>query len=567
SSRYSNDFVEAGRLGRGGFGEVVRARNKIDSRIYAIKKITQTSPSALSGVLSEVILLSQLNHPNVVRYYTAWIEDEGRLVEDEKKHLDCEATGASECSSITPLNSSNLDFDHGAPGLDFISSSGYPKIEFGYESGEEEQESDAVDDEDGEDDEDNNGLDTRYPDGPSTPSRRRSSSHILSKTTLYIQMEYCERQTLRDLINGNLHANPEECWRLFRQILEGLSHVHSNGIIHRDLKPDNLFIDSSNNIKIGDFGLARPGDYQAATKARSINIANPALTRSIGTSLYVAPEVKSTGAGDYNEKADMFSLGIIFFEMSYPLKTAMERVQMLEQLRAEKHTLPSDFEKPEMATQGDIVDSLLRHKPSERPSSTELLRSGKVPFELEDETIRIALRGIADTTSPYYARLMSGLFLQTRPDGNVMDHTYDTLLAVNAENHDGLLRSLVRDKITAVFRRHGAVEQPRPLLQPSSAHYSSTAVRLLNSSGTLVQLPYDLTLPNARMLAKQPKCGRKTFAFADVYRENPTGGHPKRHGEVDFDIVSYDNLDLALREAEVLKVIDEILDITPSLAS
>ena len=263
----------------------------------------------------------------------------------------------------------------------------------------------------------------------------------------------------------------------------------------------------------------------------------------------------------------MFSLGIIFFEMNYPLKTAMERVQMLEQLRGEKHTLPSDFEKPELSTQGDIIDSLLRHKPSERPSSTELLRSGKVPFELEDETIRIALQGIADTTSPYYTKLVSGLFSQTRQDAHVKDHTYDTLLAANAENHDGLLRCLVRDKITAVFRRHGAVEQPRPLLLPSSAHYSSTAVRLLNSSGTLVQLPYDLTLPNARMLAKQLSCGRKTFAFADVYRENPTGGHPKRHGEVDFDIVSYDNLDLALREAEVLKVIDEILDITPSLAS
>ena len=194
SSRYSNDFVEAGRLGKGGFGEVVRARNKLDSRIYAIKKITQTSASALSGVLSEIILLSQLNHPNVVRYYTAWIEDEGRPFDEERRFLDSEATEASEHSSISPMDGASLDFDHSAPGLDFISSSGYPKIEFGYESGEEEQESDAVDDEYGESDEDKNGLVTGRPDATSTPSRRRSSSHVPSKTTLYIQMEYCERQ-------------------------------------------------------------------------------------------------------------------------------------------------------------------------------------------------------------------------------------------------------------------------------------------------------------------------------------------------------------------------------------
>ena len=207
SSRYANDFVEAGRLGKGGFGEVVRARNKLDSRIYAIKKITQTSASALSGVLSEIILLSQLNHPNVVRYYTAWIEDEGRPLEDETRFLDTEATEASERSSITPIDGSSLDFDRSAPGLDFISSSGYPKIEFGYESGEEEQESDAVDDEYGESDEDNSGLDIRSPDATSTPSRRRSSSHIPSKTTLYIQMEYCERQVWRRSLKPNREAN------------------------------------------------------------------------------------------------------------------------------------------------------------------------------------------------------------------------------------------------------------------------------------------------------------------------------------------------------------------------
>ena len=81
-SRYSKEFVEEGRLGRGGFGEVFRARNKVDGQPYAIKKIKATSRSALDPVLSEVTVLSRLNHPNVVRYFTSWIydgvEDQGR---------------------------------------------------------------------------------------------------------------------------------------------------------------------------------------------------------------------------------------------------------------------------------------------------------------------------------------------------------------------------------------------------------------------------------------------------------------------------------------------------------
>lgn len=66
-SRYKEDFVEEGRLGKGGFGEVVKARKKLDGQIYAVKKITQKSSASLTEVIKEVRLLSQLSHPSVVR--------------------------------------------------------------------------------------------------------------------------------------------------------------------------------------------------------------------------------------------------------------------------------------------------------------------------------------------------------------------------------------------------------------------------------------------------------------------------------------------------------------------
>lgn len=123
----------------------------------------------------------------------------------------------------------------------------------------------------------------------------------------YIQMEYCERQTLRDLIRKEM--DEEEVWRLCRQILEGLAHIHGHGIIHRDLKPDNIFIDLAGNPKIGDFGLATSGQYQLADKSISSGrMAGGDMTRSIGTTYYVAPELRSNVSGSYNDKVDVNSL-------------------------------------------------------------------------------------------------------------------------------------------------------------------------------------------------------------------------------------------------------------------
>jgi translation initiation factor 2-alpha kinase 4 len=112
-------------------------------------------------------------------------------------------------------------------------------------------------------------------------------------------------QTLRDLIHDGLYDDIDRSWRLFRQILDGLSHIHSHGIIHRDLKPDNIFIDVANNPRIGDFGLATSGQFSTAVRSSASAEVAGSFTRSIGTTYYVAPEIKSTSTGQYNEKVDV----------------------------------------------------------------------------------------------------------------------------------------------------------------------------------------------------------------------------------------------------------------------
>lgn len=73
---------------------------------------------------------------------------------------------------------------------------------------------------------------------------------------MYIQMEFGEKSTLRTAIDVGLYKDTDRMWRLIREIFEGLAHIHQQGMIHRDLKPVNIFIDSNDHVKIGDFGLA-----------------------------------------------------------------------------------------------------------------------------------------------------------------------------------------------------------------------------------------------------------------------------------------------------------------------
>ena len=160
-------------------------------------------------------------------------------------------------------------------------------------------------------------------------------------------MEYCEKQTLRDVIKRGLCKDNDEIWRLFRQILEGLAHIHILNVVHRDLKPENIFIDAASNVKIGDFGLATSGQYTMTDKtAATAAHMSGEMTRSIGTAFYVAPEVRSSVGGTYTSKVDMYSLGIIFFEMCFrPLIMGMDRASVGQGLRQKQPVFPQEFRK------------------------------------------------------------------------------------------------------------------------------------------------------------------------------------------------------------------------------
>jgi len=563
----------------------------------------------------------------VVRYFTTWFEDaNGASWHDDKTASDddsedddeeeTEDTASYDEGSSRMVKDMKFDFlsegsnnrNHSYPVINFGRSkdaSGLAESSFGMNG----LALDSSEDSDDEEDSDESELDSEYEDESDSDSglirfesegTDGTASEVKPKAgqakqryprpkpsrTLYIQMEYCERQTLKDLID--IGVDEEEGWRLFRQILEGLVHIHSQGMIHRDLKPVNIFLDANGDVKIGDFGLATSntqvlGDLrnQSQLVNETIMMSRSAsydhrglddgqsLTTGVGTVFYVSPEVLNGAATGirYNQKVDMYSLGIIFFEMCYPLATGMERAMTLRNLQQPEIIFPKEFPMDKMPTQAQVIRALLSHNLKERPTSLEMLQSELLPPKMEDEYIQECVRTIANPNTPYYHRLMAALFAQNADKHK--DYTYDFNSGNAAyDPFNALFYGKVRDQMVNVFKCHAAVELGTPLLTPKSDLHDSDkkSVALMDSTGGLVQLPYDLTMPFARYISRNSITNLKRFCFGRVYRENMVGGQPMIVHEVDFDIV-HNTQNLMVPDAEMIKVVDEILEEFPPFKS
>lgn len=305
----------------------------------------------------------------------------------------------------------------------------------------------------------------------------------------------------------------------------------------------------------------------------------------------------------------MYALGIILFEMCFPMITGMERAENLGKIRREDHILPAYFEHPDNSIQGHVILSLITHRPLDRPSSADLLSSGQIPAQPEDELIRAMLRNLRDPNSTLRCDLLAAIFseegeenaTEESPGGTEPRLPKSDMIVTrgaeldNSDNEDPVpdparileelafdlarprygpddihVQDLVRRKLISLFRLHGAVELPGPLCLPYSKFYSSysnTAFKLLRHDNKMMQAPYDLTLPHARYLAVDAHPIRKSFTFGDVWRDIPSERFPKVIGEVDVNIVSQNDFDHAVREAEIIKIVDEVIDAFPSLAA
>ena len=130
---------------------------------------------------------------------------------------------------------------------------------------------------------------------------------------MLILTEYCPGGNLNDRLTRESSKEVECKW--IRQMAEVLHFLHSRNLVHRDLKPENVLLNENDDIKIGDFGLAREFISVKGTVTTYVTYAGNYMNTVAGTRDWMAPEVfpGQEGYGHYSEKADVFSLGILFW--------------------------------------------------------------------------------------------------------------------------------------------------------------------------------------------------------------------------------------------------------------
>ncbi|XP_050530238.1 eIF-2-alpha kinase GCN2 isoform X2 [Daktulosphaira vitifoliae] len=550
-SRLDKEFIILDWLGKGAFGDVLRVKNKLDDCLYAIKRIelNRKNKNLNKKITREVKLLSRLNHENVVRYFNSWIEVANKSQKETPtknkivKTSDLNPLKDISCSwrlsnLVEEINSSSSDDDS-----DWIT--------FKHSSCSAQ----------------NSEFSTTKFNENSCNQKENNNSFDSIDQFMYIQMEFCEKSTLRNAVDNGLFKNPKRVWRLLREIVEGLSYIHQQGIIHRDLKPVNIFIDSEDHVKIGDFGLATTiiqrhiADIDPANVAEILDV-DTSQTGNIGTALYVAPELNILGPkAVYNEKVDIYSLGIIFFEMCHkPFETDMERIKVLTDLRLYDCILPEEFLKTGEPTQKHIIKWLLNHDPCKRPNSIEILQSQYIPPpQLKDTELHEMVRNtLSNSKSKNYKHLIEACFNQEVSPVEDIIFTMSTGRNVLHYVHIDKIIDLVKE----VFQLHGGIMLYTPLLMPAlNGMVNDNTVTMMARWGGMTCIPHNLRVPFARFLAHNPSITNLKRYFIDrVYRQRRVYGvHPRELYEAAFDIISSSQGDL-FAEAELLSIASEILN-------
>lgn len=208
------------------------------------------------------------------------------------------------------------------------------------------------------------------------PNIIRFRDFFVAKEYLCLVMDYAEGGDLYQRIHSSDVSIPEaQILDWTTQLLLALKHIHDRKIIHRDIKSSNIFLTSMSILKLGDFGISA-----------SILHTNDFLSSFAGTYLYLAPEILC--GVPYNAKADVWSLGVVVYEMC-ALKLPFfveknDRRTLEDRIKKGKYI---ELSKSYSEGLRSLVREMLTVEPDRRPSVTELLSR---------EVIRERVKGFLD---------------------------------------------------------------------------------------------------------------------------------------------------------------------------
>ena len=166
----------------------------------------------------------------------------------------------------------------------------------------------------------------------------------------FMAMEYLPGGSLTERVET---FTLDDLFRTIRQICDALGYAHAQGFVHRDVKPDNILFRTSDEALLADFGIAR------STESSTRMTMTGAM---LGTPAYMSPE-QVTG-GDVDNRTDLYSLGIVLFELlaGYkPLQGDSVMSTGLQHIAATPLPLPDN-----VAHFQPLIDRLLAKKPEQR---------------------------------------------------------------------------------------------------------------------------------------------------------------------------------------------------------
>ncbi len=205
----------------------------------------------------------------------------------------------------------------------------------------------------------------------------------------YIASSLVEGGDLKHYLEHQKPLQSQHAARICLQLAEALAHAHAAGVIHRDLKPSNILIDRDGNPHITDFGLAKRENGDITITLRG---------QTMGTPAYMSPE-QAMGESRYiDRRTDIYSLGVILFELLTDEQPFQGEVNQLllqiltrepARLRSLRPSIPADLEticlkcleknpQRRYQTSGELADDLRRYLSGEPISARPVGRWERV---------------------------------------------------------------------------------------------------------------------------------------------------------------------------------------------
>jgi len=179
----------------------------------------------------------------------------------------------------------------------------------------------------------------------------------------FISMSYIEGKPLSHLIRGGELTDPVTIAEIIRKASLGLQKAHDDDLVHRDLKPDNIMVDVDGDPVLMDFGLARRlGDDATLSKIGAL----------IGSPAYMSPEQVAGDHSKVGQATDIYSLGVVLFEMltgQIPFQGSV--MSVLRQVADKEPPRPTSIvsqlnENPRFAALEDCALKMMSKSPSDR---------------------------------------------------------------------------------------------------------------------------------------------------------------------------------------------------------